>query len=328
MNIIGIDIGGTKCSVCLGHYDDDAHEKVVLIDKQAFPTDVPRGPECIIEQIIEYIDIVLQRNNMSTHSLSAIGISCGGPLDADRGVILSPPNLYGWDNIPITRILAQRLDLPVKLQNDANACALAEWKFGAARGYRNVIFLTFGTGMGAGLILNGALYNGTNNMAGEIGHVRLSDHGPVGYGKAGSFEGFCSGGGLAQLARMKVLEKLQMGEKVSFCKNLESLSELNAERVAAAARSGDPLALEIYALCGEYLGRGLSILIDLLNPEIIVVGSIFTRAHDLLWPTVQQAIEQEALASSRKVCKIAPSQIDEQLGDFAALAVALEGRRI
>ncbi|MCP4398148.1 MAG: ROK family protein [bacterium] len=324
MNIVGIDIGGTKCAVCLGRYEHGVHDEIVLVDTLPFLTDIPKGPEYIIGQILENIDRVLHRNDMDTHDLSGIGISCGGPLDADRGVILSPPNLYGWDNIPITSILEQQIGVTAKLQNDANACALAEWKFGAAKGYRNVLFLTFGTGLGAGLVLNGALYNGTNNMAGEIGHIRLSEHGPVGHGKAGSFEGFCSGGGIAQLARTKVLEKLQIGEKVSFCERPEALPELDARRVAEAARAGDPLAREIYALCGQYLGRGLSILIDLLNPEIIVIGSIFARARDLLWPAVKQAVEQESLARSRKVCQIVPAHRDEHLGDFAALAVALE----
>ena len=129
--------------------------------------------------------------------ISAIGISCGGPLNSKKGVILSPPNLPGWDNIEIVNIIKDRLDVPAKLQNDANACALAEWKYGAGRGSNNMIFLTFGTGFGAGLILDGRLYNGVNCMSGEIGHVRLTEYGPVGYGKAGSCEGYCSGGGIA-----------------------------------------------------------------------------------------------------------------------------------
>ena len=109
------------------------------------------------------------------------------------------------------------------MQNDANAGAIAEWKYGAGKGYNNLIFLTFGTGMGAGLILNGKLYSGTTDLAGEVGHIRLAEMGPVGFGKAGSFEGFCSGGGIAQLAQIKVREKLQMGEKVSFCESIDDL---------------------------------------------------------------------------------------------------------
>lgn len=142
------------------------------------------------------------------------GISCGGPLDSKTGVILSPPNLPGWDHIEITRHFTETLGVPARLINDANASALAEWKYGAGVGTQNMIFLTFGTGLGAGLVLNGALFEGTNGMAGEIGHMRLAAFGPSGYGKCGSFEGFCSGAGIAELARGFARETLQRGEKV------------------------------------------------------------------------------------------------------------------
>lgn len=178
---------------------------------------------------------------------------------------------------------------------------MAEWKFGAAKGYKNVIFLTFGTGMGAGLILDNRLYTGTNDMAGEIGHIRLEDNGPVGYGKSGSFEGFCSGGGIAQLSKIRVLEKLQMGEKVSFCSSIEKLNNIDAKIVADAAKKGDPLAIDIYKECGHYLGKGLAILIDILNPEIIVIGSIFSRSKDLLWPWTEEIINKESLGCSKNM---------------------------
>ena len=143
------------------------------------------------------------------YNLKRIGISCGGPLDSKKGIIFSPPNLPGWDNVPITRILSDEFGVETALQNDANACALAEWLMGAERGHSNMIFLTFGTGMGAGLILNGRLYSGTNDLGGEVGHIRLAKTGPVGFGKAGSFEGFCSGGGIAQLAKSIVFGKAE-----------------------------------------------------------------------------------------------------------------------
>lgn len=133
--------------------------------------------------------------------IRSVGISCGGPLDPVRGIIQSPPNLPGWCDVPITEIVRAKTGVPVFLQNDANACALAEWRFGAGRGTQNMVFLTFGTGLGAGIIVNGGILNGASGMAGECGHVRLASDGPVGYGKAGSFEGFCSGGGLARQGR-------------------------------------------------------------------------------------------------------------------------------
>jgi len=325
---LGIDIGGTKCAVVLGNYSDKdkkqpASQNIIILDKITFPTEVEKGPSYTIERISENIDIILDKNSCRSIDLSGIGISCGGPLDSEKGVILSPPNLIGWDEIHIVEIIEKKYKVKTKLQNDANACALAEWKFGAGRGHRNVIFLTFGTGMGAGLILDGKLYKGTNDMAGEVGHIRLDNNGPVGYGKSGSFEGFCSGGGIAQLARIKVLEKLQLGEKVSFCRSIDELDGLNAKVVAEAAENGDELAREIYSISGFYLGRGLAILIDILNPEIIVIGSIFSRSKNLLWPYAEKVIQKECLSHTKKVCKVVASELGEKIGDYAALAVAV-----
>jgi len=319
--ILGIDIGGTKCAVILGEYSTD---KIMdILDKITFPTEMQNGCEFAINKLLESVDCILLKNILEIKDVKSIGISCGGPLDSKRGIIMSPPNLIGWDNVHITEIIENKYGIKTKLQNDANACALAEWKFGAAMGYDNVIFLTFGTGLGAGLILDGRLYSGTNDMAGEVGHIRLERHGPVGYGKSGSFEGFCSGGGIAQLAKEKVLEKMQIGEKVGFCQTIAEIPGLNAKIVGDAAQAGDELAKEIYSICGEYLGKGLSILIDVLNPEIIVIGSIFERRRSLLCKTMEEEIKKETLGYSRNVCKVVPAGLGEKIGDYASLAVAI-----
>ena len=319
--IIGIDIGGTKCAVILGSGTNG--KGIEIIDRISFATEATKGPEHTITRIIETIEIIIGKHKLKISNVSGIGISCGGPLDSNRGVILSPPNLPGWDNVEIVDFLKKRFAVPVGIQNDANACALAEWKFGAAQGYSNIVFLTFGTGMGAGMILDGKLYNGTSDMAGEIGHIRLAEYGPVGYGKSGSFEGFCSGGGIAQLARMKTLEKLQMGEKVSFCSDIKDLDNIDAKMVFDAAKEGDRLALEICDTVGVYLGKGLSLLIDIINPEIIVIGSIFVRAKDLIWPKAKEIIDRETLWGARRVCEVVPAGLGEQIGDYAALGVAI-----
>jgi len=318
MNVIGIDIGGTKCAVTYGRINDDG--SIDIVDKVKFDTTHVNET---IDNLLFTTSDVMQKNGLNADNTSAIGISCGGPLDSKKGVIMSPPNLPGWDNIPIVEYFEKRFGVKTAVQNDANACALAEWKFGAAQGYNNVIFMTFGTGMGAGLIFDGRLYAGTNDNAGEVGHIRLENTGPVGYGKAGSFEGFCSGGGIAQLARVKVMEKLQMGEKVSFCNNLNELDLVTAKTVAEAAGSGDPLATEIYRECARYLGKALSICIDVLNPEIIVLGSIYCRAQNLIEPAMQEVIEQETIIHARRVCKIVPAGLGESIGDYAALSVAV-----
>ena len=316
--LLGIDIGGTKCAIILGKIESE--DEIKIVDKTAMPTDKPVFE--MIEHLFDEADALLTKNNVSIDCISGIGISCGGPLNSKTGTILSPPNLLGWDNIPIVQITEERFNVKTYLQNDANAGAIAEWKFGAGKGYKNLIFLTFGTGNGAGLILDGKLYSGTNDLAGESGHIRLAEMGPVGFGKAGSFEGFCSGGGITQLAQIKVREKLQMGEAVSFCKNVEGLNNLTAKTVADAAFKGDALALEIYNICGFYLGRGLSVLIDILNPEIIVLGGIYGRAKELLEPAMYKVIETEALILSYKTCKIVSAELGEKIGDMAALSLA------
>lgn len=321
---LGIDIGGTKCAVILGgtQIPSDASSSFIL-DRTAFPTCTHLGLEYTLGCIYAAIDEILSHNHVSTDSLLGIGISCGGPLNHRTGVICNPPNLYGWNHVPIVQLLQDRYHVPAYLQNDANACALAEWKFGAARGYSNIVFLTFGTGMGAGLILNDQLYCGTNDMAGEVGHVRISNNGPVGFGKIGSFEGFCSGNGIAQLAKAKAMEALQRGESPSFCPTIAELDSLTAKNVAEAAEQGDPLACEIYRICGENLGKGLSILIDILNPEVIVLGSIFQRSPDLLWPAAKEVIAKEALPQSFQCCHVIPSRLGNKIGDYAAISIVL-----
>lgn len=317
--LLGFDIGGTKCAVIIGKAQADG--PMEIIDKIAMPTTQP--PYDMIEKLFVAAEGLLAKHNIANHQLEGIGISCGGPLSSKKGVILSPPNLPGWDNIPMVKMTEERFGKKALLQNDANACAVAEWKYGAGKGYENVIFLTFGTGMGAGLILNGRLYSGTSDFAGEVGHLRLSDMGPVGFGKAGSFEGWASGGGIAQLAQIKVRERIQVGEKVSFCDSLDDLPKLTARIVAEAAHQGDELAIDIYNTCAEYLGRGLSLLIDILNPEVIIMGSIYGRAKSLLDTRMMQVIEREAYIGARSVCKIVPAGLGENIGDMAALSLAM-----
>jgi len=321
MNLIGIDIGGTKCSVIIGQADEERNIQIIARDTVA--TKSYPDPYLMISRLQAIAEELLKQAGWDIKNVKATGISCGGPLDNIKGIVQSPPNLPGWDNIPIVKLFEKRFGIPAYVENDANACALAEWLLGAGRGTSNMIFLTFGTGMGGGLILNGRLYSGTNNLAGEVGHIRLDKTGPVGYGKAGSFEGFCSGGGIAQLAKSVIKEYLDNNKKVDFCPSEEMIEEIDTRTVALAARDGDPIALEIIKTAAEYLGQGLAILIDILNPECIVIGSIFTRNEDLFRPHIERILQQEALAPALEVCKIKPAELGESIGDYASLCVAL-----
>lgn len=311
--IIGINIGGTKCSVVTGLYSND---DCTIITKEELSTLELVTPENILARFDSIIDKLINEDN----GYSSIGISCGGPLDNELGIILGPPNLIGWERVEIVKHFTDRYNIPCFLQNDANACALAEWKVGSGKGYENVIFLTFGTGMGAGIILNNRLYNGTNGMAGEIGHMRVSDFGPVGYGKSGSFEGFCSGGGIKQLTLTMLEELSQQQIEHVLHKKGDKVSALD---VFTLAKENDPMCMKICQTVGQYLGKGLSVLIDLLNPQAIVIGSIFTRNYDMLYPIVTAEIDKETLQLSASVCKILPAKLDENIGDYAALVTAL-----
>lgn len=312
---LGLDIGGTKCAVIIGD------ETFTVKRKVTFDTKTERGYKKILVEFQEHIDNLLAEFKDSY--LKCIGISCGGPLDSVKGVIYSPPNLPGWDNVPVVGIFEKRYNVPAVLQNDANACALAEWMMGAGKGTSNMIFLTFGTGMGAGLILNGKLYSGTNDLGGEAGHIRLAETGPAGYGKEGSFEGFCSGGGIAQLARKIITEKFEAEIPVGFCPSKEMIGSVDTKMVALAAKAGDPVARDIIDISAEYLGRGLAILIDILNPECIVIGSVYARNVDLFKPIVDRVLQKEALAPALKVCEIKPAALGDSIGDYAALCVAV-----
>ena len=294
--LLGFDIGGTKCAVVLGRAEGD---EIRIEGRIAFPT--LTGPDLTLLKLEATARELLGRHGCQPE---AIGISCGGPLDSRRGIILGPPNLPGWDHVAITERFSKAFGVPAFLQNDANACAYAEWKWGAGKGVNSMVFLTFGTGLGAGLILDGRLYSGINDMAGEVGHFRLAEAGPVGYGKAGSFEGFCSGAGMVQLARQ------------------QGLQFVDARQVFESASAGNPAALKVVETTGQYLGRGLAMIVDLLNPELIVIGSIFVRQRDQLWPIAEKVLRAEALPRSLDACRVVPAALGEQIGDYAALSIA------
>ncbi len=300
---IGLDIGGTKCAVCLGKRRG---EEMQIALRESFPTAGKTYGE-ILAIYAEKITSLTKE-----YPVESIGIVCGGPLDSERGIIQSPPNLPGWDNVEIVEYFHSRFHLPTFLENDASAGALAEHKFGAGKGYPNVVFMTFGTGLGSGLVFGGKLYVGANGNAGEIGHIRLEEEGPVGYNKAGSAEGFCSGNGIRNLAILRAKEQgVPLGE------------EITAKEIFARAREGEPFSLSIVKESAEKFARVCSIWVDLFNPNVIVVGGVFMRNYDLFMPIMQPIMERECLPCALEVCKVVPAKLDENIGDYASLAIAL-----
>jgi glucokinase len=308
MYAIGFDIGGTKCAVSLGELGEGS---IRVLDRYEIPTTTPHETmDALLVRAVEW---------KKEYNVTSAGISCGGPLDSKTGVIVSPPNLPLWHGFEIVDYIKEKSGLVALLENDANACAVAEWKFGAGQGTRNMVFFTFGTGLGAGLILDGKLYSGTNGNAGEFGHIRLAKTGPVGYGKEGSFEGFCSGGGISRLAVMMAKRRKSCPKCIEDMGGYEAVT---TKKLAEAAFAGDRFAKQVFDKSGEMLGRGLSLVIDIVNPQRVVIGGVFMRSGELLIPAMKRVIDKEALTDSARVCEIVPAKLSENVGDIAALAIA------
>ena len=303
MYYIGFDIGGTKCAVSLGKW---FNQKIEILERQEIPT--KSNPYESLENLASFVE-----EWKNKFAVKSAGISCGGPLDSNKGIIVSTPNLAKeWHGFEIVSYIKSRFGLNAKLENDANASAIAEWKFGAGRGTKNMIFMTFGTGLGAGLILDGKLYSGTNGNAGEIGHIRLQNEGPIGYNKVGSAEGFCSGNGIKNLAKIRAQE-----QQIALEQNITT------KMIFEGAKQGDEFYFSIVKESAEKFAKVVALLIDLFNPEVIIAGGVFMRNYDLFMKIMSPIIKKECLPDSHKVCKILPAEIGENIGDYAALAIAV-----
>lgn len=311
---IGVDIGGTKTAVVI------SREPPAMIARIEFPTLPDQGPERAIGLIKQSIHEVLRTSAIDGSQVGSIGVSCGGPLDQRGGVIQAPPNLATWVDVPITAILREEFALECRLENDADAGAVAEHRYGAGQGAGHMIFLTMGTGLGAGIIADGQLLRGASGQAGEIGHVRLSAEGPVGYRKAGSVEGWASGGGMALVAAQEIEAGVKRGETTALAAKLGTLT---AKDVAEAARRGDALAIKIVESTGTRLGEALAILVDLLNPERIVIGGLAMRLGESLLGPARRAMAREALPGSARICQVVPARLGEAIGDVSAICAAM-----
>lgn len=306
---VGFDIGGTKCAVVTGAAQDG---DVKILAREAFAT--PKSQEEAMDRLC-----TLAQELTQGQEILGIGISSGGPMNTRTGELCNPPNLPGWCGLSLTDYAQQRLHAPAVLENDANACALAEWRWGAGKGSESMLFLTFGTGLGAGIVLGGKVLQGACGNAGELGHWRLSDSGPTGYGKVGAFEGFCSGGGIAQLAQSVGLAYAQRGQAPDWFRG-----EISAKTVALAAQAGDEAALEVFDESARRLGQGLALVMDLLNPDCIVIGSVYARAEALFQREMHRVLKKEVLPASYAACRVVPASLGDSIGDHAALSLAVQ----
>lgn len=305
--IAGIDIGGTKIAVALaGTYG----QRLSLF---RFPTEIELGPHRILDNAIMEIKRMVEE---ARGRLISVGVGCGGPLDRGRGLILSPPNLPGWDQFPIVEILEEAFKVPVLLDNDANAAALGEYKYGAGRGFKNIVYITISTGIGGGIIVGGEIVHGVGDGAGEVGHITVREDDPVcGCGTRGCMEAICSGTSIARRAR----EKLSSGAQSSMTEMVADTDDVTAHTVVEAARKGDALACEIWNETIHYLAIGINNIIATLAPEAVILGGgVATVGEMLLKPLREQIQERVKILPVEKI-SILQAALGGDSGIYGAL---------
>jgi len=309
----GIDLGGTKILVLIS----DAQGKVLGSARVA--TLAAQGPEAVIGHIVDATREAAREAGVEVSALRCVGVSAPGPIDAVDGVVTDPPNLPGWHNVPLARILRERLGVPAALENDANCGGVGEHQFGAARGYRHVIFVTISTGIGGGIIIDNELYVGASGAAGEVGHIVVSIDGPTcGAGHVGCLEAYASGTAIAARAH----EQIAAGGLVRTARLAEQDPPLSARTVYLAGQQGEAEATAIIQTAGRYLGTGLAGLINVFNPQVIVLGGGLTNMGDtILGPAVETA-RTRSFAQSFTDVRIVEGELGERAPALGAIAVA------
>ncbi len=319
-HVVGIDIGGTKLATVVA--DKTGH----ILGKVRKPTHSEKGPEYAIGLLFDMVREVVSQVGLEQTSISAIGVSCGGPLDTKTGIVYSPPNLPGWDALPLKALLESEFQVPVIIENDANASALAEFRFGGGRGYSAVLYMTMSTGIGGGIVIDGQVYHGANDSAGEVGHQILLPNGPrCGCGKRGCLEALCSGPAIARRAQAALQKEQKGGKSPTALLTLTDgrIEAIKSEHVLAAARTGDALALELVQETAYYMGWGIANLVNILNPDIVLLGTIAVAAGDLLLDPIRETVSNFAMTRPAEAVHIAPAELGDALGDLAAVALVV-----
>jgi glucokinase len=313
---LGLDIGGTKIGLCVGTPGGE------VLASDRFANDPRSTPEQMLGRCKTKLEELAAGVGGGARVL-ALGAACPGPLDYKAGKFINPPNNPAWHGFALRDWLAKNFACPTAMMNDANAAAYAEWLWGAAKGTRTAVFLTVSTGMGAGLIIDGRLYEGPLGLAGEIGRIQLSpsDDGPVGFGRRGTSEGYCSGPGMSQMAMSEAIVCTHTGEKSVLREVLASEGAISPERLCEAARAGDAAAKRVTDRVAKELGRLMAIMTDILNPEVFVLGTIGTAYPDLLIPGARASLRAIALEPATAIVDVRPSTLSNR-GDQQALAVA------
>ncbi|HEX4321139.1 MAG TPA: ROK family protein [Acidobacteriaceae bacterium] len=306
-SILGLDIGGTKTACVEGSFDG------CILQRIEMPTRAAEPFAAVFPEIVDNIRAIAAEAVSQDRRIAAISVSIGGPLRIDAGELIDPPHLPGWHGVPLkARLIEVFPAVPVYVEHDGNAGALAEFYFGVGRSrpdLQHLIFLTFGTGIGAGLIVNGRILRGASDTAGEIGHWRLAEDGPWGFGKRGSWESFASGAGLIELAAE--MHPGRWSRDTSIRELVEAMLRDEPEALAVAARAG------------HWMGRGLALLIDAFNPEAIAFGSLGVVLGERVLGPARQVVASEALPQAAAACELLPAALGANIGDVASLMAAI-----
>ena len=316
-SIVAVDIGGTKIMTAV--FSNDGQ----ILAKDVCPTIANEGVDAVIERLKSSIGNLLNQHKLSASRLAGIGIACAGGIDSASGIVVTPsPNLPGWSDLPLRDIIEERFGVDTCVLNDASSAALGEQRFGAGQGAKNLVLVTLGTGIGGGIVIDGELYLGARGSAGEIGHMTVDEGGPIcGCGNTGCLEVMASGRAVAREA----IRRISQGEKSSLTEITGGMAEsITTEQVAAAAAESDSLALDVFSHAAHYLGVGLVNIVNIFNPEMIILGGGMAELDSLYVEPARKMVKERAFSISTQQISIVNAEHGNEAGVYGAAAYAME----
>lgn len=315
--IVGVDLGGTN--VVVGLVPIEGGE---VLGFRTLPTESVRGAKFVVDRIVGMVEAAIAEvaasQGTTRDAVAGVGIGSPGPLDRKTGTVINTPNL-GWRNFPLRDLVANQVKLPCTLDNDANCATYGEWWLGAGRGVQTLVGLTLGTGIGGGIVLGGQLYHGCSDVAGEIGHMTIDSNGrKCKCGNYGCLEQYASGPAIA----LRAVEGIEAGAPTALVEMVGGRTEdITAATVYEATVMGDPYAAEVMKDTARFLGAGVASIINILNPEMVVIAGGVTRAGDTLFEPLRAEVRRRAFRSAQECCRIVPAELPGTAGVVGAAAV-------
>lgn len=312
-HVIGIDMGASHVMLILADFSGRQLHEIEV------PLDINEGPSVCLARVAELVEQLLKEAGMSMSQISAVGVGVPGPIVQKEGMVSGPPIMPGWDRYPIRDHLQELWQVPVSLNNDAELGAVGEWAYGAGRGEHNLAYIKVGTGIGAGLLLEGQIYRGSTGCAGEIGHITIDENGPLcTCGNRGCLEAIAGGGAIAR----KAMEAVRMGQRTQLAEMVHN-GKLTVADVMNAARHGDHLAQRITAEAGMHLGTAIANIVNLFNPSMVVIGGSVGQIGDLLLEPIRLTVQRRSLLVASRNVRITAALLGKHSVAIGAVVVAL-----